>query len=212
MTMTFRTLKANLEEILVAAAAGRYQVVGYEIQGTGAGEVLGSNRRVQIFYESGDFPLGKAGRQGPTQHEITFRIGLTLSATSKGDLATIDSGAATPAQKAAALAAFQDAAGEADTAMDEFLDIIYQILMDKNNEDIGTAGPPFIVSSRWVSGMIKDIPLSQGEFVVLTGSLSYTCQAIETIVGVAGTPVGTEPFNQTTDLVGDDIEKTGASV
>ncbi|MEE8206908.1 MAG: hypothetical protein V3T82_08155, partial [Nitrospinaceae bacterium] len=141
MTMTFRTLKTNLEAILVAAAAGRYQVVGYEVQGTGAGEVLGSNRRVQIFYESGDFPLGKAGRQGPTQHEITFRIGLTLSGVSKGDLATIDSEVATPAEKAAALAAFLDAGSEADAAMDDFLDIVYQILMDKNNEDIGTVSP-----------------------------------------------------------------------
>ena len=212
--MNFRVLKENLEEILLASAVSEcYEVVGYQVQGTAAKEVLGAKRRVQVFYDSGDFLKGKAAISGgPTQHEITYRIELTVSAESKADLTVINDSGSTAAEIAAAISSFQTAASEADNSLDEFFEIVYQILMDSRNEDIGTTGPPFIVSSRWVGRMQKDNPLGQGEYVVLTGTIEFTCMAVEEVLGDTGTPAGTGAYDQTTDLEGDDNEKTGVIV
>jgi hypothetical protein len=51
-----------------------------------------------------------------------------------------------------------------------------------------------------------------GKQVVITGTVQFTCQTVEDIVGDTGTPAGVGPFNQTLDLDGDDNEKTGATV
>lgn len=212
MTMLFRTLKANLTTILGAAAAGQYTVVGYQQQTIDAKEVLGLRRRVQVFFDSGDFSKGKAGVASSTQHEITYRVELTVSASAKGDLTVINNPASTDPQRATAIAAFQTAASEADDSLDEFFDLIYQVLMDADNLDIGTSGPPYAVSNRWVSGMRKSSIIPQGEYVILTGSIDYTCQAIENITGAIVTPAGVGPFDQTLDLIGDDNEKTGVTV
>ena len=60
--MQFRTTKANLITILDAAAvANGYQVVDHQVQVIDSTEILGTNRRVQVFYGEGDFPKGKAG-------------------------------------------------------------------------------------------------------------------------------------------------------
>ncbi|MEE9499599.1 MAG: hypothetical protein V3V24_09700 [Nitrospinaceae bacterium] len=212
--MMFRVLKENLEEILLASATtGCYEVVGYQVQGVAADEVLGPKRRVQVFYDSGDFLKSKAAISGgPTQHEIAYRVELTVAAESKANLAVINDAGATAAEKAAAIEAFQTAAAVADESIDEFFDIVYQILMDSRNEDIGTEGPPWKVSSRWVGAMRKDNPLDQGEYVVLTGTIEFTCMTVEEVLGDTGTPAGTGAYDQTTDLEGDDNEKTGVTV
>lgn len=211
--MLFRTLKTNLEAMLAQAAIGRYQVVGYQTQGTGANEVLGNDRRVMVFYDSGGFDDGKAAIVGSkVQHRAVYRIELMASAVTRGDVAAITDPTKTPAEKAAAIAAFQNATKIADDSLDELMEIVYQILMDSRNSDIGTTGPPFLVSSRWVSGMQKDNPLEDGEFVVLTGSIDFSCMAVETVSGDTGTPAGAKPFEQTVDLDGDDVEKTGVNV
>lgn len=212
--MNFRVLKDNLETILLdSSTPSGYEVVGHQVQGAGAKETLGSKRRVQVFYDSGDFSKSNAAISGgPVQHEITYRIELTVSAESKADLTVINDSGSSAAEIAAAISSFQTAAGEADNALDEFFEIIYQVLMDSRNEDIGTTGPPFIVSSRWVGGMQKDNPLGQGEYVVLTGTIEFTCMAVEEVLGDTGTPAGTGAYDQTTDLEGDDNEKTGVTV
>jgi hypothetical protein len=209
--MNFRVLKTNLESILTASAAGRYQVVGFQQQATSAIEVLGVNRRVQVFYGSGDFPKGKASTTSHTQHEITYNVELTVSAAAQGDLSVINDGGSTPPQIAAAIAAFQTASSKADESMDELFDIIYQILMDARNVDIGTTGPPFTVSNRWIGGMRKDNTIPQGEYVILTGNIEFTCQSVEEVVGDTGTPAGAGPFDSTIDIDGDDNEKTGVT-
>ncbi len=212
--MMFRVLKANLEAILIAESVEQcYQVIGYQVKGAAAEETLGIKRRVQVFYDSGEFSKSKAAISGgPTQHEITYRIELTVSAQAQADLAVINDAGTTAAEKAAAIEAFQTAAAVADDSIDEFFDIIYQILMDSRNAEIGTEGPPFKVNSRWVGAMQKDNPLDAGEFVVLTGTIQFTCQAVEEVLGDTGTPAGTGAYDQTTDLEGDDNEKTGVTV
>lgn len=210
--MNFRTLKANLITILGDAEASRYRTVGYQQQGSGAEEFLGTKRRVQVIASSGDFPKSKAGQSTSTQHELDFGIELTVSSNSAGDLSVLNDDLATESQLITALSQFQDASEIADDSFDELVEIVYQILMDGRNIDIGTTGLPHIVSSRWAGGWSKDKPMNFGKQVVITGTVQFTCQTVEDIVGDTGTPAGVGPFNQTLDLDGDDNEKTGATV
>ena len=210
--MEFRIIKDNLVTILGDAAAGRYQVVGYQGQSKAAGEILGNLRTVQVFYGDGNFPKGKAALTGPTTHEATYQIRLIVASQATGDIATINNPAATPAQKATALAAILNSAEQADASMDEFLEIIYQILMDARNDDIGTGGPPYRVADRWVEGMLKDEPLPEGEYVTLTGSIQFGCQLTEQVLGDTTAETAKPTYDTTLDIDGDNIEKTGVTV
>lgn len=210
--MLFRALKANIETILSDAAAGRYRVVGHQHQNIAGDEVEGVLRLVQVYYGSGDFPNDKAGITTRTYHDIRFQITLTVAATAKGDLATLNDEAATAPQRAAALIAVATAGAEADASIDELFEIIYQILMDARNSDLGTVGPPFVAFDRWVPSMQKDAAPRQGEHVILTGVVDFTCRAVETVDGDTPTPVGSGPFDQELDIDGDDTEQTGVTV
>lgn len=210
--MEFRTIKANLVIILGEAAAGRYQVVGYPGQSKAAGEVLGNLRTVQVFYGNGDFSKGKAGITGPTVHEAVYQIRLIVASQAVGDIATINNPASTPEQKATALAGILNSAEQADASIDELFDIIYQILMDGRNLDLGTTGPPFTVSERWVAGMQKDDPLPEGEYVAITGNIQFGCQMIEQVPGDTTAETANPSYDMTNDIDGDDTEKTGVTV
>lgn len=212
MTMQFRTIKANLEAILVAAAPGLYRVVGYQEQASSAEEFLGTDRRVMVVYNSGDFPKDKAGMTGQTYHDIRFGLELVVSAKAKVDLSVLNNPGSTGPQRAAALAAREAAGKIADDAMDEFLDIVYQVLMDAENLEIGTGGPPFTVFNRWAEDMQKGEPLPLGEMVVLPASIGFTCSTEEDITGVTGTPITPPGFDQSLDHQDGDIQKTGVSV
>jgi len=47
---------------------------------------------------------------------------------------------------------------------------------------------------------------------MLTGSMDYTCQMIEEITGDTGTAIVSPGYEQTLDIDGDDVEKTGVTV
>lgn len=205
--MNFREIKSRIIDILGSNANGRFQVIGFQRQNKNAEEALGILRTAQVYYFSGQFPQGKSGLTGPVQHETTFRVELTAAAAAAGDLETIKSAVSTAQQKANKLLAFQSASERADCSLDELFEIIYQILMDARNLDVGM--PPGQVSSRWVQRMEKDDIEDRGELVVLTGSMDFTLNTEEQILGDTGGVDGTLGYGVTLDIDGDDTEKTG---
>lgn len=204
--MKFREIKDSLIEILGSNANGRFQVLGYQKQNKNAAEVLGILRTVQVYYFSGDFQKGKSGITGPVNHAVTFRIELTAAADAVGDLATIKSSGSTLAQKAAKLLSFQNAAQRCDCSLDEFIDIIYQILIDARNLDVGME--PGQVSNRWINRIEKDDIGDRGEYVTLTASMDFSMNTEEEILGDTGGIPGTG-YGVIVDIDGDDVEKTG---
>jgi hypothetical protein len=210
--MQFRQTKKDLTTMLGDAAQGRFQVVGYQVQTVDASEILNDNRRVQVFYGEGDFEKSHASLSGPTEHDVTYRIELAASQPAKVNLAVIKDENSTQAQISAALDCFQDSSKLVDESFDELLDIVYQILMDGRNIYIGSEGPPYKVKNRWVSGMRKDDPVPQGEYVVLTGVIMFTCRLTEEVPGDTGVAAADDAYDMTLDLDGDDNEKTGATV
>lgn len=207
--MNFRVVSAAIISVLGAVAAGNFKVVGYRTQKVDAEELRGNNRRVQCYYDSGDFPKSKGRNTGPTQHEMTFNLDLSVSAAAKVDLSVIHNPAATTGQIATALAAMQDAAYLADIQMDELIEFVYQTMMDPTNYDLGLGKG--VMSSRWVGSARKDDPQPMGSLMVLTARVQYTCQTVEAITGETGTLM-TGGVDTILDIDGDDTEKTGVLV
>lgn len=205
--MNYRTIKTSLvENILGPAEAGRFRTIGFQGQGRQAKEVLNSSRTVDVFYSSGEFSRRGSRQGGASQHDITFRIELTVSKAAQGDLSVINNPVSTPQQISTALSNFQEAAFLADNSFDELVDIIYQIVMDGRNLDMGLSKGN--VANRFIPRIQKNSPVPRGEYVVLTGSMDLTLRTSEAIVGDTLGGVATE-FGVVVDIDGDDNEKTG---
>ena len=204
--MAFRIIKESLvNAVLGPSELGRFRTVGFRRQGRAAEEVAGVKRTVQAFYAGGEFSKSAGRTIGPKQHDITFRLELSVAAASRVDLSLISSGAASPVQISLALSEFQEASALADDSFDELAEIVFQIIMDARNADLGLAKG--VLSNRWISRISKDEPLPRGEMVVLTGSMELTCRAAEAVTGATGTVGGI--FDVTVDIDGDDVERAG---
>ena len=208
--MNFRTINKAIVQLLGDSAQGRFTVTGYEGQSKGANEVRGKKRNVQVCFTQGDFPKGSGRAYGSTDHMMSFALGFTVSAAATCNLAVINADPPPPAPTiTAALTAMQDAAEVANESMDEFFELVYQILMDGQNIDLGLSVGT--VTDRWVTTLKKDNPLPLGALLVLTGEALYTCRTTEKITG--DTPVlMTEGVGIDTGMPGDEVQQTGITI
>jgi hypothetical protein len=95
--MVFRTIGAAIRRTLAQCANGEFDVIGAQKRGKSAEEVRDTARLVEVFYNRGDFPKSGAGVHGPTKHDPTFRIDLTVSKSTEIDVDTINDPSSTPA-------------------------------------------------------------------------------------------------------------------
>ena len=205
--MNFETAKANLVTILGDAAAGQYQVVGYQPQGLSGAQVLDNSRIVQVSSQNATLPKDRAGLTGPFDMDTTYIIGLTVSASTKGDLATLDNEASTEGDRATAIAAMILASENADRQWDELARLVIQTLFDGRNVDVGFVAP-YPVQGRWIPGWEKDQPKESGQHAVVTGRILFNCMISEIAPGATPTPAGALPMDA--DLVIDgDTAKAG---
>ncbi|KPK96010.1 hypothetical protein AMJ80_02395 [bacterium SM23_31] len=207
--MNFRLIHDSIINILGLAEAGRFQTIGFQRQTKAVEEAVDNSRMVTVFYSAGNFPKTSAGLTGPVQHDITFRVELLVAKPATADIATINNPASTPAQKLAALAALQEAAQRADGSMDELIEIVYQILMDARNVDMGL--PVGTVASRWIPSFQKDEPRPKGDLVQLTAAATLTLRTAEQIAGDPGVE-GANIINNTLDIPGNTENITGVLI
>lgn len=216
MTMNFETLQSNLVGILSAAAAGRFRVVGYQTKTEDAEETLNNNRLVRVYYNEGQFPKDKGGLVGPIMHDATYTIELMVTKSAKVDLATLDNPASTQLQLQTALANVKLAENLADQSWDELAGIVYQILMDGTNLDLGM--PVGVIANRWLDNPRKDQPggidvargIIGGQLITITGSMQLTCTLEEDITGDVG--VEGYIYDNVIDIENDDNEQTGVLI
>jgi hypothetical protein len=175
--MMFRTVKDSVVSILGTAAAGSFRVLGYQDQNLSADQLAGTDRLVQVFYKSGEFPRSASGR-GPFAHNVTLQLMLTVSAPASADLTVLDSPAATPGQIAAALAALEPSGKEADDDMDALFDAVYTTLMSGPNLDLGHQ---YEVTNRWIESFEKTEPLPRGEYAVVGGTAELKFRVSEEV-------------------------------
>lgn len=205
--MNFRVIKAALVTLLGDAEASRYETIGFQRKVVSAKEAH-ALRKVQVYFASGQLPKSSGRVNGPVQHVITYRVELRVASAAVGDLAPLAEGSgATDGQRADALTAFQEAAEIADDAFDELVDIIYQIIMDARNVDLGLAIG--IVAERYIAEIQKDNPVPQGQYVMLTGSMDLTCRTDEQVDGDPG--IAGDAFDNTIGIDGDPNDNTGAA-
>lgn len=208
--MNFRKIKKSItEKVLGPAEGGRYRTIGYQKQNTDVEDVLGKNRTVQVFFSSGDFPKNASGLQGPFKHEPSYRIELAIAEDSAVNLAALKDENATDADREKAWKSFVEAGDSADESFDELVEIVFQVLMDARNIDLGL--PVGDVADRWVGQIRKDEPEPTGEYVMLTGAMMLTCSTSEEANGDPGV-TGAAIIDTTVDLEGDDVEKGGVTV
>jgi len=184
--MKFRTIKESVKTLFANSAAGRYTVAGSQKQTKSAEEVIDNNRLIQVYYSRGSFLKSGGSMRGPNDHEITFKIGFTVSKAAAGDISVLNNPNATALQLQTAIANIANASDLADASIDELFDIAYQIIMDARNIDLGLAEG--IVSSRWITDIQKDDPLPRGELLVITGSSNLTLKTSEDVTGETPIP------------------------
>jgi hypothetical protein len=207
--MQFRKIESSVIDILTAAENGRYQTVGFQRQVSSASEILGNNRKVVFYYSAGDLPKKSGSINGPNQHDMVFNIELLASNAAEGDLETIQDDVSTPSQINTALSQFTEGSQLVNASINELINIVYQILMDAQNIDLGLT--PGTVANRWIDQIQKNDVMSEGEYVILTASMKLTCRGVELIDGDSGIP-GAKIHDITVDIEGDDVEKAGVTV
>ena len=185
--MQFQTVKTALAALLAANAASLgYSIVGYQAQSHGAEEIANYQRHVEVYYGSGTFPRDKSSIVGPFAHEVTYKVSLIISGTARADLSVLESPTATDAQRASALEASLAAADFADRLWDDLAAKVWNLLMMPANRSLGL--DTGVVSDRYISNLKKNSPSRQGSFVILDGTMDYTCRVIETPTGETPVP------------------------
>lgn len=209
MTMKFIIVKDAVKALLENAAAGRYGVAGAQKQEKGTAAYIGSNRLVEVYFRTENFSKSKGRFTGPNNSDVKIAIELTVSGPVKADLAILDDPTGSTAiQLQTAIAEIKEASSVADDSMDELFDIVYQIIMDAKNVDLGLAEG--IVADRWISTLDKSDPNPRGQLVVLTGMLEFSCNVEEDVPGDIGEPYTTNDIE--IEINNDTVQKTGAIV
>ena len=199
-------IREALLSLLEANASGRFSVEGFQRQSHDAESLLGNLRHVTVFYRSGQLDKARSGwLQGPFRHAMTFQVELKLAAQASADLRILMDPNATPQAFASALAASDSAAHQADILWDELSGILFGILLDpRNSQTLGGVQ----ISDRWISNINKESPPPVGEYVLLTGTMDYTCTVTESVAGEVGTPAGAGAVDVSLSVTSD---PTGAS-
>jgi len=145
---------------------------------------------------------------------MTFDVLLVEATPARADLSVLNDENASPDAKATALRQMAEPSIEANRNMNAFIRIVWQILMDLRNEQMGMVPPDDrpnlkLVSNRWISNISKGDPVPEGEFVVLTASMSLTLTVQEEITGddLPVTPVAGAVYDGDIELDGDTAEQ-----
>jgi hypothetical protein len=207
--MYFRTIRDALRRLLADRAAGEFRVIGAQKAAKAAESVADKSRLVEVYFSRGEFPKSGGAVTGPNRHDATYRIDLTVSKASAGDVATIVNEESTAAQMATALGEMKESGLAADESLDELFEAVYQILMDARSEDLGLEVGS--VASRWVTQLVKDEPIKTGNYTILTGSMLLTCAMSEPVTGYKGTPI-TPVMDVDLELDSDTAGKAGVQV
>lgn len=182
--MQFRTAKAAMQKTLGDNAHGRFRTIGYTAQSKHADEIKDNKRLVQVIYDQGQFPQNASSYYESASHDIQLNIALSVSAASKADITKLNDPDATDEERAAALTAMIPASEVADELLDDFIDIIFNIIMDARNDALGLAQG--VIANRWINSIKKHDTYPDGNLVIKTAIIEYSCRVNETFVGDTG--------------------------
>ena len=207
-----------LDNVLGPAESDRFITIGGQRQRDSA-EAINDKRKVMVIFNEGDFPESSGAQYGPVRHDMTFDILLIEATPAKADLSVLNDEDASASDKAEALRQMAEPSIEANRSMNEFIRIVWQILMDLRNNQMGMVPPDDrpnlkLVSNRWITNISKGDPVPEGEFVVLTASMKLTITVSEDITGddLPATPKLGPVYDGDIELDGDDVAAQGVKV
>lgn len=182
--MRFQNVQTALVTALGNDAAGRFRTIGYKEQDIDQSEITSNDKLVSVYYSKGSLNVGRSGRNGPADHECVFNIELKLSQPVSVDIATLENPSSTEGERATALAGLQDAKDLANSNLDSFIDIVFNILIDNRNSYLGLSKKVF--ANRWISDVDKEDPLYFGDSIICSATLIYVCDVEESFIGDSG--------------------------
>jgi hypothetical protein len=217
--MRFIELKnAIVNDILAPAEAGRFITIGYQRQ-RDAAETINLKRQVTVYFSESEIPQSASTAYGKVMHDVVFKVEMAVALPAQVDLSVLNSETATEGEKATALRRLKEAGYLADRELDELIAIVYQILMDARNHQLGLspsedASKKKLVSNRWVGQIRKDAPDPDGQYLTLTASMRLTCRIEETIPGedLPDTPPAGAVFESDIEINNDPDTKQGVKV
>lgn len=182
--MVFEDLRDSIEALLLANQSTYFRTIGEEKQAPDAREALGNLRFVEVFFNEGD--QGSGSTETLAVHDVKYQLVFTVSATATADTSVLekDSGA-TAEQKAAALLASTAGTRIAGQSMDAFYRMVWQIIMDPVNKDLGLA--KYTVGKRVLSGFKKGSPVDHGNIVTIMAIADLTANVDEVATGATPT-------------------------
>lgn len=202
--MSFIEAKTALVTMLGNEAAGRYKVVGYQQASQAAETFSNLNRTVSVRFHKGKFDKGLNSSTEDFIQDDWFELILRVSKSSSADLSVLDNPNATALQREAVIEALEESADLVDTSMDEFYDILRNIIMTPANRDF--QAEERTINDRWLDSFEKGETQVSGEYAILHGTITITCQTIEEVVSEAGVPLTAIGGNFTVTLDEDETD------
>jgi hypothetical protein len=190
-------VKAALQDLITAAANGRYRVIGVKNRSSDA-KPINETPQVTVYYTGGQFPKNKSSTSGAYGHDASYTILVLAGAKVGVDLDTLDNPDATDEERAAALNAETDASVVADEKCDAVIASIFNTVMQPMNRTLGLDWNP----QRWLTAIEKNPPNKQGGIVLSAASIIITATAMET----TDQEIGTDGVSVT---VGEDFKAAG---
>lgn len=183
--MSFEVIAAAINATLAANASGIFVVEGFQRESHATEEIFEAPH-VVAYYGQGDFPKSAGRARQTKQHDMTFAIEIAVAANSTVDLSVLKDPNSSAQARMSALAAMKPAAAAANALWDQVARAVYQILSDPVTMDLGLADASgnSIVANPWIQGMAKGDVASEGEYVLLSGTITYTCRAPEYVAGL----------------------------
>jgi hypothetical protein len=189
--MAFRIVQhAIVNQILLPNRDNLFRVLDYPLPILGAEEVLDNNRAVSVYYAEGD--LRKGSIYSPI-HDMSFHLDLFVSADAKADLLVLERQFGEDFQQTAyanAMNELQLAERRADALMDELIDIVYQLIMRKENDQLGVDRlEPAVnlrIGNRMIVSVQKGVPIREdktNKFVSIEAQMVLKCRANEKVTG-----------------------------
>lgn len=194
--------KKAVVTLLGSQAAGRFQVIGYQLQKKAAGP-LKDLVLVQCWIDEADIDWDRSSRNGPKEHEIRLKVQFTAAQTGVLDIATIQDLNSTPADRTAALLALIDPAEEANDAIEEAWSAVFEILDDARNLTLGL--PAGSISDKSYSNFKADQTQPRGAIGILTATSFLEFRVKEAQLGDLGNEPAETVYDNT--LIGADQDE-----
>lgn len=214
MSLAVVTVLNAVVSLLNTQAAGRFNVIGYQVQKKSA-DTINDNPLVQCIIDSARVDFSRSSRNGPKEHECNIKIIFTVAQPAKLDLATLQDPNSTAVQRAIVLQNLINPAQEAAQKIYDAWSAVFEILDDARNLYLGL--PDHSISDKSYSDFKLDEPPPRGGLGILTAISVLSFRIKEAQLG----DLGNQPIQVINDStlrgagingIIDDISKAGVIV